>query len=48
MGRGPPRLPGVAVNGYPNFFMLYGPNTNQGGNSIVYILEAAADWWSTR
>jgi cation diffusion facilitator CzcD-associated flavoprotein CzcO len=33
---------GVAVHGYPNFFMLYGPNTNQGGNSIVYILEAAA------
>jgi hypothetical protein len=22
--------------------MLYGPNTNQGGNSIVYILEAGA------
>jgi hypothetical protein len=22
--------------------MLYGPNTNQGGNSIVYVLEAAA------
>ncbi|OBF99204.1 monooxygenase [Mycobacterium sp. 852014-52450_SCH5900713] len=33
---------GVAVSGFPNFFMLYGPNTNQGGNSIVYILEAAA------
>ena len=32
----------MAVHGYPNFFMLYGPNTNQGGNSIVYILEAAA------
>lgn len=36
------RLPGVAVSGFPNFFMLYGPNTNQGGNSIVYILESAA------
>lgn len=34
---------GVAVHGYPNFFMLYGPNTNQGGNSIVYVLEAAAE-----
>lgn len=33
---------GVAVSGFPNFFMLYGPNTNQGGNSIVYILESAA------
>ncbi|ORA10184.1 flavin-containing monooxygenase [Mycobacterium arosiense] len=33
---------GVAVSGFPNFFMLYGPNTNQGGNSIVFILEAGA------
>ncbi|MGY4712412.1 flavin-containing monooxygenase [Mycolicibacterium sp. CBM1] len=33
---------GVAVSGFPNFFMLYGPNTNQGGNSIVDILEAGA------
>ncbi|WP_082952211.1 flavin-containing monooxygenase [Mycobacterium kubicae] len=33
---------GVAVGGFPNFFMLYGPNTNQGGNSIVYIHEAAS------
>ena len=32
----------MAVNGFPNFFMLYGPNTNQGGNSIVYVLEAGA------
>jgi hypothetical protein len=27
------------VTGYPNFFMLYGPNTN-GVNSIIYIHEA--------
>ena len=33
---------GVAVSGFPNFFMLYGPNTNQGGNSIIYALEAGA------
>jgi cation diffusion facilitator CzcD-associated flavoprotein CzcO len=33
---------GLAVSGYPNFFMLYGPNTNQGGNSIIFILEAQA------
>jgi cyclohexanone monooxygenase len=31
---------GLAVPGFPNFFMLYGPNTNQGGNSIILILEA--------
>jgi cation diffusion facilitator CzcD-associated flavoprotein CzcO len=33
---------GIAVPGYPNFFVLYGPNTNQGGNSILIILEAQA------
>jgi cation diffusion facilitator CzcD-associated flavoprotein CzcO len=33
---------GMAVPGYPNFFVFYGPNTNQGGNSILIILEAQA------
>ncbi|OBH09273.1 monooxygenase [Mycobacterium sp. E1715] len=41
-GDDPTAYLGVAVSGFPNFFMLYGPNTNQGGNSIVYILEAGA------
>ncbi|WP_306243526.1 NAD(P)/FAD-dependent oxidoreductase [Mycobacterium sp. TY815] len=41
-GADPTAYLGVAVPGFPNFFMLYGPNTNQGGNSIVYILEAGA------
>ena len=31
---------GMAVAGFPNFFMLYGPNTNLGHNSIVYMLES--------
>ena len=31
---------GLAVPGFPNFFMLYGPNTNLGHNSIVYMLES--------
>jgi cation diffusion facilitator CzcD-associated flavoprotein CzcO len=35
---------GLAVPGFPNFFMLYGPNTNQGGNSILLILEAQAQF----
>jgi cation diffusion facilitator CzcD-associated flavoprotein CzcO len=30
---------GITVCGFPNFFMLYGPNTNLGGNSILYMLE---------
>ena len=31
---------GLAVPGFPNFFLLYGPNTNLGHNSIVYMLES--------
>ncbi len=30
---------GISVSGYPNFFMLYGPNTN-GVTSILFLLEA--------
>jgi len=30
---------GVAQSGFPNFFMLYGPNTNLGHNSIIYMVE---------
>jgi cation diffusion facilitator CzcD-associated flavoprotein CzcO len=31
---------GISVNGFPNLFILYGPNTNLGHNSIVYMLES--------
>ena len=30
---------GVITSGFPNLFMLYGPNTNTGHTSIVYKLE---------
>ena len=30
---------GITVSGFPNFFMLYGPNTNLGGDWIIYMLE---------
>lgn len=30
---------GVAVPGFPNLFMLYGPNTNLGHNSILFMIE---------
>ncbi|CAA0093542.1 Baeyer-Villiger monooxygenase [Zhongshania aliphaticivorans] len=30
---------GMAVSGFPNFFTLYGPNSNLGSGSIVYMLE---------
>lgn len=35
---------GLAVNGFPNMFMLYGPNTNLGHNSIVYMLESQINY----
>jgi len=31
---------GVSTPGFPSLFMLYGPNTNLGHNSIVYMLES--------
>jgi cation diffusion facilitator CzcD-associated flavoprotein CzcO len=30
---------GITVARFPNLFLLYGPNTNLGGNSIIYMLE---------
>jgi hypothetical protein len=30
---------GITVSGFPNFFMLYGPNTNLGHNSIIFMIE---------
>jgi cation diffusion facilitator CzcD-associated flavoprotein CzcO len=30
---------GLTVAGFPNFFMMYGPNTNLGHNSILFMLE---------
>ncbi|MHC5350077.1 flavin-containing monooxygenase [Metapseudomonas furukawaii] len=31
---------GISVTGFPNLFVLYGPNTNLGHNSIIYMLES--------
>ncbi|MCG8649300.1 MAG: NAD(P)/FAD-dependent oxidoreductase, partial [Pirellulales bacterium] len=30
---------GMATPGFPNLFMLYGPNTNLGHNSIIFMVE---------
>ena len=40
--RGPTFTSGMAVPGFPNFFMLYGPNTNVGSTSVIFMLEAQA------
>ena len=29
----------MCVAGFPNLFMLYGPNTNLGSNSIIFMVE---------
>ncbi|MGO4202498.1 flavin-containing monooxygenase [Rhodococcus sp. TAF43] len=33
---------GVTTAGFPNLFLMYGPNTNLGSGSIVYMLESQA------
>ncbi len=35
---------GVTVPGFPNFFVMYGPNTNLGGSSILQMLEGQAGY----
>lgn len=35
---------GVAVSGFPNLFLLYGPNTNLGHNSILFMIECAVHY----
>jgi len=35
---------GVALSGYPNFFLLYGPNTNLGHNSIIFMIECQVSY----
>lgn len=35
---------GLTVPGFPNLFLLYGPNTNLGGSSILGMLEAQAGY----
>ena len=37
---------GVEVAGFPNFFVMYGPNTNLGHNSILFMIEAQARYMS--
>ncbi|TCJ28286.1 flavin-containing monooxygenase [Nocardioides jejuensis] len=35
---------GMTVPNFPNLFVMYGPNTNTGGGSIIYFLEAQAKY----
>lgn len=45
---GPRAYRSVAVPGFPNLFMLMGPHSPIGNNSLIYIAEDQADyaiWW---
>jgi hypothetical protein len=35
---------GITVSGFPNLFMLYGPNTNLGHNSITFMIERQTEY----
>lgn len=35
---------GLAVSGFPNFFIMTGPNTALGHNSMIYMIESQANY----
>ncbi|MBJ8343493.1 NAD(P)/FAD-dependent oxidoreductase [Antrihabitans sp. YC2-6] len=35
---------GVSVNGFPNFFLLLGPNTGLGHTSIIFMIESQVNY----
>ena len=37
-------LYGMTTRGFPNLFVLYGPNTNLGHNSIIYMVESQVNY----
>ena len=40
----PEAYAGITVNDFPNMFVLYGPNTNLGHNSITFMLERQVEY----
>ena len=41
----PKAYKGMTVPDFPNFLMLYGPNTNLGHNSIIFMMETQVDYF---
>lgn len=41
---GPEAYLGITVAGFPNMFLTYGPNTNLGHNSIIYMIEQQVNY----
>jgi cation diffusion facilitator CzcD-associated flavoprotein CzcO len=42
--KGMQALDTIAVAGFPNLFIVYGPNTGLGSNSAVYVIESQVDY----
>jgi cation diffusion facilitator CzcD-associated flavoprotein CzcO len=42
--RRPRAFLGMTIPGFPNFFLMYGPNTNVGSGSIVHMLESQMNY----
>ncbi len=42
--KGPEAYLGITAAGFPNLFMLYGPNTNLGHNTITFMLERQVEY----
>ena len=40
LSEGPQAYLGTSISGFPNFFMMVGPNTGLGHNSMVYMIES--------
>jgi cation diffusion facilitator CzcD-associated flavoprotein CzcO len=40
-GEVPKAYLGITVPGFPNMFLIYGPNTNGGAGSVIYAVECA-------
>jgi cyclohexanone monooxygenase len=41
---GPQAYYGAAIHGFPNMFMMLGPNTGLGHNSMIYMIESQANY----
>ena len=41
---GPKNYLGITIHNFPNLFLMYGPNTNLGHNSIIIMSEAQASY----
>jgi cation diffusion facilitator CzcD-associated flavoprotein CzcO len=41
---GPEAYLGTSVAGFPNFFMMVGPNTGLGHNSMIYMIESQVQY----